>query len=121
VTRTERAATDDVGLLPAKASAHFNEVRLDRFGEAVFPEIRGSFGSLLRPLFEREAVDDRTGGGLRTRGLVERERDPADGRAFVVRLTTHGRRRFSPRPSACSTSSTGSCVTRWDRGIATRG
>jgi len=96
-----------VGFLLAKASAHFNGLLLDRFAEAGFPEIRGSFGSLLLPLFERDArrvgelaaaarLSKQSLTGLvaacEQAGLVERERDPTDGRAFVVRLTARGRR-----------------------------
>ena len=107
MSRTTRQATEDVGFLLAKASAHFNELLLARFAEAGYTAIRVSFGSVLMPLFEK---DERRVGDLAAAarlskqsltglvaaceraGLVERERDPADGRAFVVRLTPHGRR-----------------------------
>ena len=107
MSRTERVATDDVGFLLAKASAHFNSLLLDRFAEAGFPEIRGSFGSLLVPLFDRDgrrvgelaaaarlSKQSLTGlvAACEQAGLVERDRDASDGRAFVVRLTTRGRR-----------------------------
>jgi DNA-binding MarR family transcriptional regulator len=107
VSRTNSPATNDVGFLLAKASAHFNSLLLERFAEAGFPEIRGSFGSLLVPLFEQDArrvgalaaaarMSKQSLTGLvaacEQAGLVERERDPADGRAFVVRLTARGRR-----------------------------
>jgi DNA-binding MarR family transcriptional regulator len=108
VSRTNpRAATEDVGFLLAKASAHVNGRLVDRFAEAGFPEVRASFGSLLIPLFERDArrVGELAAAGRLSKqamtglvaaceeaGLVRRERDPADGRAFVVRLTRRGRR-----------------------------
>ena len=44
--RTNYPPTDDVGFLLAKASAHFNELLLERFAAAGYPEIRGSFGSV---------------------------------------------------------------------------
>jgi DNA-binding MarR family transcriptional regulator len=107
VSRTKRSAADDIGFLLAKASAHFNEVLLARFAAAGYPEIRGSFGSVLVPLFDRDArrvgelahaarLSKQSLTGLvaacEQAGLVERERDEADGRAFVVRLTARGRR-----------------------------
>jgi DNA-binding MarR family transcriptional regulator len=106
VSRTNRRAADDVGFLLAKASAHFNEVLLTRFAAAGYAEIRGSFGSVLMPLFERDgrrvgdlaqaarlSKQSLTGlvAACEQAGLVERERDQADGRAFVVRLTARGR------------------------------
>jgi DNA-binding MarR family transcriptional regulator len=100
------AAIDDVGFLLAKASQHFNELLLERFADRGYTEIRASFGSVLVPLFA--AGDLRLGDIARASrlskqamttlvhqceqaGLVERERDPEDGRAFRVRLTARGR------------------------------
>jgi len=98
---------DDVGFLLAKATQRWNELLLERFKAAGFPEIKGSFGSVLLPLFDEDGL--RIGEiGRRARlskpsmtaliaqceaaGLVRRERDPADGRAFRVVLTDNGRR-----------------------------
>jgi DNA-binding MarR family transcriptional regulator len=107
VSRTNRVATDDIGFLLAKASAHFNELLLARFAAAGYPEIRPSFGSVLVPLFARDgqrvgelaraarlSKQSLTGlvAACERAGLVERERDADDGRAFVVRLSAHGRR-----------------------------
>jgi DNA-binding MarR family transcriptional regulator len=98
---------DDLGFLLAKASQHFNERLVARFAEHGFPEVRASYGSVLMPLFQQ---DDLRVGELAARaalskqsmttlvaaceveGLVERRRDPDDGRAFRVRLTRRGRR-----------------------------
>src|SRR5215208_7053419 len=98
---------DDVGFLLAKATQRWNELLLERFAAAGYPEIKGSFGSVLLPLFDEDGL--RIGEiGRRARlskpsmtalisqceaaGLVRRERDPDDGRAFRVVLTDHGRR-----------------------------
>jgi DNA-binding MarR family transcriptional regulator len=100
------AADQDVGFLLAKASQHVNELIVARFAAHGFGDVRASYGSVLVPLFER---DGRRLGELATAsrlskqamtglvkqceddGLVERRRDPADGRAFNVRLTARGR------------------------------
>jgi DNA-binding MarR family transcriptional regulator len=94
-----------VGFLLAKASQRFNELLLERFAERGFGEIRGSYGSVLVPLFERDGqrlgelaaaarLSKQAMTGLVKRceadGLVERGPDPADGRAFNVRLTRRG-------------------------------
>jgi DNA-binding MarR family transcriptional regulator len=107
VARTNRSPTDDIGFLLAKSSAHFNELLLARLTAAGYPEVRGSFGSVLVPLFEQDerrigeiaqvarlSKQSLTGlvAACEQAGLVERRRDAADGRAFVVRLTARGRR-----------------------------
>jgi DNA-binding MarR family transcriptional regulator len=101
------ATTSSLGFLLAKAEARWNELLLQRFAAAGFPEVRGSYGSVLLPLFEEDGL--RMGEiGRRARlskpsmtalvrlceqdGLVRRERDPADARAFRVVLTARGRR-----------------------------
>jgi DNA-binding MarR family transcriptional regulator len=96
----------NVGFLLAKASQHFNELLVERFAVHGFPEMRASYGSVLVPLFERDGLrlgelaaaarlSKQAMTGLVRRcedgGLVERERDPLDGRAFNVRLTARGR------------------------------
>jgi DNA-binding MarR family transcriptional regulator len=105
--RTKSAiTTDNAGFLLAKASQRFNELLVAGLAEKGFPEVRPSYGSVLVPLF--------AGGDLRLGeiagqarlskqaltglvalcekdGLVTRERDPEDGRAFRISLTPRGR------------------------------
>jgi DNA-binding MarR family transcriptional regulator len=96
----------NVGFLLAKATQRWNELLLERFRAAGFPEVRASFGSVLVPLFERDGLRiGEIGRAARLSkpsmtallrqceeaGLVRRERDPADGRAFRVVLTERGR------------------------------
>jgi DNA-binding MarR family transcriptional regulator len=100
------ATTANLGFLLAKAGQRWNELLLERFAAAGFPEVRASYGSVLVPLFEQDGL--RMGEiGRRARlskpsmtalvrmceddGLVRRERDPADGRAYRVALTARGR------------------------------
>ena len=106
MTRTKSAGTGDIGFLLAKASQRFNDLLAERFAERGYPEVRPSYGSVLVPLFEEDGL--RLGElAARARlskqaitglvklcerdGLVERERDPDDGRAFRLRLTARGR------------------------------
>jgi DNA-binding MarR family transcriptional regulator len=101
-----RTNADSIGFLLAQASQRFNALLVERFAERGFPEVRASYGSVLVPLFERDgqrlgelAVASRLSKqamtGLVQRceadGLVERERDPVDGRAFAIRLSARGR------------------------------
>ena len=98
---------DDVGFLLAKASQRFNERLVGAFARRGYPEVRSSFGSVLVPLFQagdqrigdlgrRSALSKQTMTALvrdcEAAGLVERRRDPDDGRAFQIGLTTRGRR-----------------------------
>lgn len=97
---------ENTGYLLAKASQRWNELLYERFRAAGRPEVRPSYGSILVPLFEEDGL--RMGELARRArlskqtmttmvrllerdGLVRRERDPGDGRAFVVSLTEHGR------------------------------
>jgi DNA-binding MarR family transcriptional regulator len=101
-----RTGLENVGFLLAKASQRFNELLVERFAARGFGEIRASYGSVLVPLFERDGrrlgelaaasrLSKQAMTGLvkqcEAAGLVERERDPVDGRAFNIRLTARGR------------------------------
>jgi DNA-binding MarR family transcriptional regulator len=108
VSRTKSASaatTDNVGFLLAKASQRFNELLVERLAERGFGEVRASYGSVLVPLFERDGrrlgelaaasrLSKQAMTGLVRQGeldgLVERRRDPLDGRAFNVCLTPRG-------------------------------
>jgi DNA-binding MarR family transcriptional regulator len=96
----------DVGFLLAKASQRFNERLLARFADAGYPQVRASYGSVLVPLFEQDGLRlgqlaDRSRlskqamtslvAACEQDGFVVRERDPADGRAFIVSLSDRGR------------------------------
>ncbi|TMK62797.1 MAG: MarR family transcriptional regulator [Actinobacteria bacterium] len=104
------ATRENVGFLLAKASQRWNELLGERFAAHGYAEIRPAYGSILVPLFEEDGL--RLGElGHRARlakqtmttmvrllerdALVERERDPADGRASLVRLTPRAKR-FRP-------------------------
>ena len=97
----------NVGFLLAKASQRFNELLVEHFTERGFPEVRASYGSVLVPLFERDGLrlgelaavsrlSKQAMTGLvklcEQDGLVVRERDVDDGRAFRVSLSARGRR-----------------------------
>jgi DNA-binding MarR family transcriptional regulator len=101
---------DDLGFLLAKATQRWNELLQERFRAAGWGEVRPSYGSILVPLFEADGL--RVGELARRsrlskqtmttmvrllerEGLVRRERDPDDGRAFRVVLTRKARR-FEP-------------------------
>ena len=99
-------SSENTGFLLAKASSRFNELLSVRFAQQGFAEVRPSFGSVLVPLFDHE--DGLRLGELATAsrlskqsitglvrvceqaGLVVRERDPDDGRAFRLRLSERG-------------------------------
>jgi DNA-binding MarR family transcriptional regulator len=96
-----------VGFLLAKASQRFNELLSERFAARGFPEVRPSYGSVLVPLFEEDGrrlgdiaraarLSKQGVTGLVSQceqaGLVARERDPDDGRAFRITLTARGRK-----------------------------
>jgi DNA-binding MarR family transcriptional regulator len=99
-------STANVGFLLAKATQRFNELLVERFAERGFPEVRASFGSVLVPLFDeqplrlgdiaaRARLSKQSMTGLvkqcEDAGLVARERDPGDGRAYRISLTRRGR------------------------------
>ena len=101
---------DDLGFLLAKATQRWNELLQERFRAAGWGAVRPSYGSILVPLFEEDAL--RIGElARRSRlskqtmttmvrllerdGLVRREPDPDDGRASRVVLTAKARR-FEP-------------------------
>ena len=98
----DRPDTDNLGFLLAKASQRWNELLADRFADQGFGEVRPSYGSVLLPLFEEDGLRmGQIAGRARLSkqtmttlvrlcerdGLVARERDPRDGRAFRIRLT----------------------------------
>jgi DNA-binding MarR family transcriptional regulator len=96
------ATTSNLGFLLAKASQRWNELLYEHFVARGFAEVRPSYGSLLLPLFEEDGLRM---GQLAQRarlskqtmttmvrllerdGLVTRERDAVDGRAFRIHLT----------------------------------
>ena len=99
--------TTNTGFLLAKASQRFNDLLVERFAERGFPDVRASYGSVLVPLFERDGLrlgelaavsrlSKQAMTGLvnlcEQDGLVVRERDVDDGRAFRVFLSARGRR-----------------------------
>jgi DNA-binding MarR family transcriptional regulator len=98
---SDRADTGNLGFLLAKASQHWNELLAERFAERGFAEVRPSFGSVLLPLFEEDGlrmgqIAERARLSKQTmttlvrlcerEGLVLRERDPFDARAFRIYL-----------------------------------
>ena len=101
---------DDLGFLLAKATQRWNDLLRERFSAAGWGEVRPSYGSILVPLFEEDGLRM---GELARRArlskqtmttmvrllereqLVRRERDPDDGRAFRIVLTSKARR-FEP-------------------------
>jgi DNA-binding MarR family transcriptional regulator len=102
VSDAGRVDTGNLGFLLAKASQHWNELLAESFAERGFGEVRPSYGSVLLPLFEEDglrmgqiAVRARLSKQTMTTmvrlcerdGLVCRERDPQDARAFRIHLT----------------------------------
>jgi DNA-binding MarR family transcriptional regulator len=100
------ASRENVGYLLAKASQRWNELLYERFRREGFKEVRPSYGSIVLPLFEEDGLRM---GELAKRarlskqtmttmirllerdGLVQRQRDPEDRRAFRVYLTARAR------------------------------
>ncbi len=101
-----RSDTNNLGFLLAKASQHWNELLALRFAERGFGEVRPSYGSVLLPLFEQDGlrmgqIAQRARLSKQTMttlvrmcerdGLVVRERDHEDSRAFRIHLTRRAR------------------------------
>jgi DNA-binding MarR family transcriptional regulator len=104
------ATTQSLGFLLAKASQRWNELLFAQFVARGYSEVRPSYGSLLLPLFEEDGLRmgqlaERARLSKQTMttmvrllerdGLVTRERDSADGRAFRIHLTERARE-FQP-------------------------
>jgi DNA-binding MarR family transcriptional regulator len=104
------ATRDNLGFLLAKASQRWNELLQEAFAREGFREVRASYGSVLLPLFEEDGLRmgqlaERARLSKQTMttmvrlleraGLVVRERDDRDGRAFRINLTDRARE-FQP-------------------------
>jgi DNA-binding MarR family transcriptional regulator len=102
VSDAGRVDTGNLGFLLAKASQHWNELLAKGFAERGFAEVRPSYGSVLLPLFEDDGlrmgqIAERARLSKQTMttmvrlcerdGLVYRERDSHDARAFRINLT----------------------------------
>jgi DNA-binding MarR family transcriptional regulator len=102
VSDAGRVDTGNLGFLLAKASQHWNELLAKGFAERGFAEVRPSYGSVLLPLFEDDGlrmgqIAERARLSKQTMttmvrlcerdGLVYRERDSHDARAFRIHLT----------------------------------
>jgi DNA-binding MarR family transcriptional regulator len=102
VSDAGRVDTGNLGFLLAKASQRWNELLAAGFAERGFGEVRPSYGSVLLPLFEEDGlrmgqIAERVRLSKQTMttmvrlcerdGLVYRERDRHDGRAFRIHLT----------------------------------
>jgi DNA-binding MarR family transcriptional regulator len=105
--RTRQATPENLGFLLAKAAQRWNEILYAEFVGEGFPEVRPAYGSILLPLFEEDGLRM---GELAARarlskqtmttlvrlmernGLVRRERDGRDRRAFRIFLTPSARR-----------------------------
>jgi DNA-binding MarR family transcriptional regulator len=102
----DRAGTGNLGFLLAKASQRWNELLTERFAERGFADVRSSYGSVLLPLFETDGlrmgqIAERARLSKQTMttlvrlcerdGLVFRERDPFDSRAFRIHLTARAK------------------------------
>jgi MarR family transcriptional regulator, lower aerobic nicotinate degradation pathway regulator len=100
------AGRENVGYLLAKASQRWNELLYERFRREGFKEVRPSYGSIVLPLFEEDGLRmgelaERARLSKQTMttmirlierdGLVRRQRDPEDRRAFRVYLTARAR------------------------------
>lgn len=101
-----RATRKNLGYLLAKASQRWNEVLYEAFVDQGFGEVRPAYGSVIIPLFEEDGLRM---GQLASRarlskqtittlvrlternGLVRRERDRDDRRAYRVYLTPRAR------------------------------
>lgn len=96
---------DNLGWLLAKASQRWNELLEEGFRDDGFPEVRPSYGSVLVPLYEEDGLRmgelARRSGlskqamttlvrSVESAGLVTRERDADDGRAYRVSLSARG-------------------------------
>ena len=102
----QRVTRDNLGFLLAKASQRWNELLYERFSHAGYAEVRPAYGSLLVPLFEHDGLHM---GELARRaylskqtvttlvrameasGLVRREQDQLDRRAYRIYLTDRSR------------------------------
>jgi DNA-binding MarR family transcriptional regulator len=97
-----RLDTDNLGFLLAKASQRWNELLAAGFAAHGFAEVRPSYGSVLLPLFEEDGlrmgqIAERARLSKQTMttmvrlcerdGLVLRERDIEDRRAFRIYLS----------------------------------
>jgi MarR family transcriptional regulator, organic hydroperoxide resistance regulator len=108
----QRLTRDNLGFLLAKASQHWNELLYERFSQAGYADVRPAYGSLLLPLFEHDGLHmgelarqaylskqtvTTLIRAMEVSGLVRREQDQLDRRAFHIYLTD---RSHSFRPVA---------------------
>ena len=102
----EPLSQHNVGYLLARALQRWNTLLGEAFARAGYPEVRPAYGAILVPLTDEDGLQivelARRAGlskqtlttqlkALETLGLVERQADPADRRAYRIYLSERGR------------------------------